>query len=155
MADLTTESTVQSGTIDELARTVSTEDQLALIRSVETNFDSLFTWDYGKGQRQALNKLYEKAKVSQWNAETDIDWSITGQIEAARDPNNPLNTMGATDEGPFGKLNDEERADAGPRRHGVDAQPVHARRARRPAVHGQDRRLGARGSTPSTTPPPR
>jgi hypothetical protein len=107
---MTTASDFQSGTIDELARTVSTDDQLALIRSVETSFDSLFTWDYEKGQRQALNKLYEKAKVSQWNAETDIDWSITGQIEAARDPNNPLNTMGATDEGPFGKLNEEEKA---------------------------------------------
>jgi hypothetical protein len=110
VADVKTEPAVQSGTIDDLARTVSTEDQLALIRSVETNFDSLFTWDYEKGQRPALNKLYEKAKVSQWNAETDIDWSVTGQIEAARDPNNPLNTMGATDEGPFGKLNAEEKA---------------------------------------------
>jgi hypothetical protein len=40
---------------------------------VETSFDSLFTWDYKKGQRQALNKLYEKAKTSQWNADTDID----------------------------------------------------------------------------------
>jgi hypothetical protein len=89
---------------------VSNEDQVALVRSVETTFDSLFTWDYEKGQRQALNKLYEKAKGSQWNAETDIDWSVSGQIDAARDPNNPLNTMGATDEGPFGKLNAEERA---------------------------------------------
>jgi hypothetical protein len=105
-----TETGTQSGTIEELARTVSSEDQVALIRSVSTNFDSLFTWDYEKGQRPALNKLYEKAKASQWNAETDIDWSITGQIDAARDPNNPLNTMGATDEGPFGKLNAEEKA---------------------------------------------
>jgi hypothetical protein len=113
MPDVTTESDFQSGSIDELARTVSTEDQVALIRSVGTSFDSLFTWDYEKGQRQALNKLYEKAKVSQWNAETDIDWSITGQIDAARDPNNPLNTMGATNEGPFGKLNEEERAHLG------------------------------------------
>jgi hypothetical protein len=108
-----TETGIQSGTIDELARTVSSEDQLALIRSVQTNFDSLFTWDYEKGQRPALTKLYEKAKVSQWNAETDIDWSIGGQIEGARDPNNPLNTMSATDEGPFGKLNAEERATLG------------------------------------------
>src|SRR5215468_7445149 len=104
MADLT-ETEVRSGSIDELARTVSTADKVAMIREVETSFDSLFTWDYEKGQRQALNKLYEKAKVSQWNAEEDIDWSVTGQIDAARDPNNPLNTMGATDEGPFGKLN--------------------------------------------------
>ncbi len=113
MADTTTGSDFQSGSIDELARTVSTADQLALIRAVDTSFDSLFTWDYEKGQRQALNKLYEKAKTSQWNAETDIDWSVAGQIEAARDPHNPLNTMGATDEGPFGKLNEEERARLG------------------------------------------
>jgi hypothetical protein len=86
MADITTGSDLRSGTIDELARTVSTEDQLALIRAVETSFESLFTWDYGKGQRQALNKLYEKAKTSQWNAETDIDWSITGQIEGPGTP---------------------------------------------------------------------
>jgi hypothetical protein len=108
-----TETGIQSGTIDDLARTVSSEDQLALVRSVGTSFDSLFTWDYEKGQRPALNKLYEKAKVSQWNAETDIDWSIGGQIEMARDPNNPLNTMSHTDEGPFGKLNTEERATLG------------------------------------------
>ena len=112
MAEMT-ETAIQSGTIDDLARTVSSQDQLALVRSVGTSFDSLFTWDYEKGQRPALNKLYEKAKVSQWNAETDIDWSIGGQIEMARDPNNPLNTMSRTDEGPFGKLNAEERATLG------------------------------------------
>ncbi len=109
----TTGASVQSGTIEELARTVSQEEQLATIRSVGTSFDSIFSWDYEKGKRQALNKLYEKAKTSQWNAETDIDWSVTGQIDAARDPANPLNTMAATDEGPFGRLNAEERARLG------------------------------------------
>jgi hypothetical protein len=104
---------VQSGTIDELARTVSTDEKLALIRSVGTSFDSLFTWDYEKGRREQLNKLYEKAKTSQWNAETDIDWSIGGQIDHARDPNNPLNTMSATNEGPFANLSAEQRATLG------------------------------------------
>jgi hypothetical protein len=104
---------IQSGTIDELARTVSSDEKVALIRDVGTSFDSLFTWDYEKGQREQLNKLYEKAKVSQWNAETDIDWSVGGQIDHARDPNNPLNTMSATDEGPFAKLTPEERATLG------------------------------------------
>jgi hypothetical protein len=112
MAD-TTQRNIQSGSIDELARTVSTNEKLAMIREVSTTFDSLFTWDYEKGKRQQLNKLYEKAKTSQWNAETDIDWSISGQIDAARDPNNPLNTMGATDEGPFAKLSAEQRATIG------------------------------------------
>jgi hypothetical protein len=101
---------IRSGSIDELARTVSDDEKRAMIRAVEASFPTLFTWDYGKGERKQLNTLYEKAKTSQWNAETDIDWSVGGQIEMARDPNNPLNAMGATDEGPFGRLNDEERA---------------------------------------------
>ncbi len=104
---------LQSGSLDELARTVSLDEKKALIREVDTAFDSLFTWDYEKGRREQLNRLYEKAKTSQWNAETDIDWSIGGQIDCARDPANPLNSMGATDEGPFAKLNDEERANLG------------------------------------------
>jgi hypothetical protein len=104
---------IRSGDIDELSRTVSNDEKQALIRSVQSTFDTQFTWDYEKGQRPALNKLYEKAKTSQWNAETDIDWSVGGQIDLARDPNNPLNTLAATDEGPFGKLNAEERARMG------------------------------------------
>jgi hypothetical protein len=46
------------------------------IHVVSDNADAIFTWDYEKGARPALNKLYEKAKTSQWNAETDLDWSI-------------------------------------------------------------------------------
>jgi putative sterol carrier protein len=34
-----------------------------------------FVWDYD-ARRPRLAKLYEKSKVSQWNASTDIDWSI-------------------------------------------------------------------------------
>jgi len=46
------------------------------IHVVKDNADTLFTWDYEKGARPALNKLYEKSKNSMWNAETDLDWSI-------------------------------------------------------------------------------
>jgi hypothetical protein len=46
------------------------------IHAVKDNADAIFTWDYEKGARPALNKLYEKAKGAQWNAETDLDWSI-------------------------------------------------------------------------------
>jgi len=35
-----------------------------------------FTWDYEKGARSQLDKLYEKAKKAQWNGQTDLDWSI-------------------------------------------------------------------------------
>ncbi len=34
-----------------------------------------FSWDY-TGHRVELTRLYDKAKRSQWNATTDIDWSI-------------------------------------------------------------------------------
>jgi hypothetical protein len=44
------------------------------IHVVQDNADAIFTWDYEKGARPALNKLYEKAKHSQWNGETDLPW---------------------------------------------------------------------------------
>ncbi|MGO9458144.1 MAG: ferritin-like domain-containing protein [Acidimicrobiales bacterium] len=33
-----------------------------------------FTWDYEKGRRERLDRLYEKAKKAQWNATTDLPW---------------------------------------------------------------------------------
>jgi hypothetical protein len=50
-------------------------EELDTIHAVESNFDAIFTWDYSRS-RPALIKLYEKAKSSQWNASTDLDWSI-------------------------------------------------------------------------------
>jgi hypothetical protein len=41
---------------------------------VHSEYDSIFTWDYEKGSRPKLNKLYEKAKNAQWNGETDLPW---------------------------------------------------------------------------------
>jgi hypothetical protein len=45
-----------------------------VVNHVRSSYDTIFTWDYEKGQRPALNKLYEKAKLSQWNGETDLPW---------------------------------------------------------------------------------
>ena len=53
-----------------------------LVTTVADGADAIFTWDYEKGARPALNKLYEKAKNSQWNGETDLDWSIDVDPEA-------------------------------------------------------------------------
>jgi hypothetical protein len=33
-----------------------------------------FTWEYEKGARPRLDRLYEKAKTAQWNAQTDLPW---------------------------------------------------------------------------------
>ena len=43
---------------------------------VPDNCPAEFTWDYQKGAKPQLDKLYEKAKKAQWNAQTDLDWSI-------------------------------------------------------------------------------
>ena len=59
----------------EAVLSVSNTDIDEAIHTVEDNSDAIFTWDYEKGARPALNKLYEKAKHSQWNGETDLDWS--------------------------------------------------------------------------------
>ena len=44
--------------------------------NVPNNCPAEFTWDYEKGTKAGLEKLYEKAKKAQWNAQTDLDWSI-------------------------------------------------------------------------------
>ena len=52
------------------------DDVTSLIHAVEDNADAIFTWGYDKGERASLDRLYEKAKTSQWNGQTDLDWSI-------------------------------------------------------------------------------
>jgi len=64
---------------------ITNTDRDEVIHAVEDNADAIFTWDYEKGKRPALNKLYEKAKNSQWNGETDLPWeSNVDQEEFAR-----------------------------------------------------------------------
>jgi hypothetical protein len=53
----------------------------AVVHAVADNADAIFTWDYEKGARPALNKLYEKAKHSQWNGETDLPWDTEVDVE--------------------------------------------------------------------------
>jgi len=53
---------------------VTNTDLTEAIHTVSNNADTIFTWDYERS-REPLAKLYEKAKTSQWNAETDLDWS--------------------------------------------------------------------------------
>jgi hypothetical protein len=53
---------------------VSNTDRDATVSLVQQHAEAIFTWDYSKGARPALEKLYEKAKVSMWNGETDLPW---------------------------------------------------------------------------------
>src|SRR5690349_2505379 len=61
---------------------ITNTDEAEAIHTVKDNADAIFTWDYEKGKRPALNKLYEKAKTSQWNGETDLPWEIEVDQEA-------------------------------------------------------------------------
>ncbi len=53
---------------------VTNSERDAVISAVADHSDAIFTWDYEKGARPPLEKLYEKAKVSMWNGETDLPW---------------------------------------------------------------------------------
>ena len=53
---------------------VTNTDRDETISHVEQNCDVIFTWDYDKGAKPSLEKLYEKAKTSMWNGETDLPW---------------------------------------------------------------------------------
>ena len=90
-------------------------DRDELIRVVADNSDAIFTWNYNKGERPALEKLYEKAKTSQWNGETDLPWDTEIDIEKMVIENALQNEaqgmgMGALDiaGSPFEKFNEQD-----------------------------------------------
>ncbi|MCA9554206.1 MAG: ferritin-like domain-containing protein [Myxococcales bacterium] len=56
------------------------------ITEIPTAYTARFDWAYHRDQPE-LASLYSKAKASQWNAETDLDWSIEV------DPHHPERTL--------------------------------------------------------------
>jgi P-aminobenzoate N-oxygenase AurF len=63
---------------------LTNDDRSEVVHAVEDNADAIYTWDYEKGARPALAKLYEKAKHGQWNGETDLPWdTIVDPLEEA------------------------------------------------------------------------
>ena len=74
----TDEQIIGRDSVDDLETIISmyNTDVTEALHVVADNAPAIFTWDYEKGARPQLNKLYEKAKHAQWNGETDLDWSI-------------------------------------------------------------------------------
>ncbi len=93
---------------------ITNTDRDEVIHSVKDNAEAIFTWDYEKGQRPALNKLYEKAKTSQWNGETDLPWHLEVDQEEFARAIMALQAQGRADAGidlahtPFAKWGDKE-----------------------------------------------
>jgi hypothetical protein len=109
----TTEDIIGRADINDLEAilSVSAVDQHEAIKAVKDNAEAIFTWDYEKGSRPALNKLYEKAKVSMWNGETDLDWSIdVDPAEVARNNRTLAGGFGDMDMSgtPFAKWTEKE-----------------------------------------------
>ena len=59
---------------------IPTTDPNEVEHVVKNNADSIFTWDYSL-TRPPLRKLYEKAKVGQWNGSTDLPWDTEVDVE--------------------------------------------------------------------------
>ncbi|MGZ4673153.1 MAG: ferritin-like domain-containing protein [Ilumatobacteraceae bacterium] len=59
---------------------IPTHDPNEIAHVVQNKADTIFTWDYSL-TRPALRKLYEKAKVGQWNATTDLPWDTEVDVE--------------------------------------------------------------------------
>jgi hypothetical protein len=64
----------------EAILSVSNTDLDEVEHVVKDNADAIFTWDYTLARPQ-LRKLYEKAKVGQWNATTDLPWETEVDLE--------------------------------------------------------------------------
>jgi hypothetical protein len=98
----------------EAILSLTNRDAAAELSLVQSNFDTVFSWDYKKGKRPQLNKLYEKAKQSQWDGERDLDWSIDVDIEkvvtemAAGTPGDAWIRDRAIEEGLFKGWGDKE-----------------------------------------------
>ena len=65
----------------EAILSISNTDVDEVFHVVKNSADAIFTWDYSLARPQ-LRKLYEKAKVGQWNATTDLPWDTNVEIDA-------------------------------------------------------------------------
>ena len=142
----------------EAILSVSNTDVDELVHTVADNAEAIFTWDYEKGARPALNKLYEKAKTSQWNGETDLAWDTEVDQEAvvmanaAANPSSMELDLAGTS---FEHVGRGAVAAAGHRVAELGAAASSCTASRAPCCARPRSSRPCRGSTPSTTPPPR
>jgi hypothetical protein len=96
--------------IEAIASIINT-DTTSVQHVVEDHADAIFTWDYSLA-RPPLRKLYEKAKVGQWNATTDLPWHVEVDPEKVVIENQAAIGRGFTQESfdgtPVAKWGDKE-----------------------------------------------
>jgi len=74
---------------------VTNQDVDEVVHAVKAESDAIFTWDYERS-RKPLEKLYEKAKTSQWNA-NDLPWDTDVDQEKVVIANQALQNYSAMD----------------------------------------------------------
>ncbi len=87
---------------DPRARAATIDREL---ETILTSFDTSYAWRYGS-VKEGLRDLYEKAKREQWNATTQLDWSIPVDPESEIIPQvfNPLE-----DYAPYRQLGERDK----------------------------------------------
>lgn len=58
-----------------------------------SDFETAYAWTY-ESREEGLRNLYEKSKAAQWNAVTDVDWSIEVDPEAENTPDEVIPWFG-------------------------------------------------------------
>src|SRR6266478_9044677 len=84
---------------------------------VRLGYRAHFDWRYQRGEPE-MARLYEAAKASQWNASTDLDWSIDVDPESAERPLIPDALLPLINHPAFVRLSPREK---GRQRHGLMA----------------------------------
>ncbi len=103
----------------EAILSIANQDVSETIHQVQDNADAIFTWDYEKGARPALDKLYEKAKTAQWNAQTDLDWGTPVDPERilialqGSNASGPFQAITEMEDSPFAKFTEKEWIEVG------------------------------------------
>ena len=73
--------------------------------SIDVHFPALLSWDYAH-EDDALVRLYDKAKRSQWDAATDVDWTI--DVDPGRVPESRFAALKHDPASPFARLTQQE-----------------------------------------------
>jgi hypothetical protein len=76
--------------------------------AIDVQFPALLSWDY-EHEDDTLVRLYDKAKRSQWDAASEVDWSI--DVDPGRVPEARVEMLRYAPDSPFSRLTDAELAE--------------------------------------------
>ena len=77
--------------------------------SMPLNYRAAFDWRYDRGEPE-MQRLYEAAKTSQWNATADLDWSTSVDLENPERPVMPYEFLPVYKLPRFQRMSPKEKA---------------------------------------------